>query len=168
MTATGSSGFVAGGNAFASNTNIGLTDAYNLGVLTSGTVRMTVTAAGNVGIGTTAPTGRLTIQQALDTAAGGFRVISTAGTGSTAFYLDASNRTHIGGATSSTDAIVIINNSGVVGMGTSQPQAALDIFTTGTMSAIIIPRDTTANRNAAPSQRNASLQLQTPRKFRSL
>ena len=35
---------------------------------------------------------------------------------------------------------------GQLGIGTTTPQAAVDISTTGTLSAIIVPRDTTANR----------------------
>jgi hypothetical protein len=38
-----------------------------------------------------------------------------------------------------------------VGIGTTSPQAALDVATTGTLaSAIIVPRDSTTNRPSAP------------------
>jgi len=42
---------------------------------------------------------------------------------------------------------VLVTSSGLVGIGTTTPQAGLDVKTTGTSaSAIIIPRDTVANR----------------------
>src|SRR5262249_40050581 len=41
-----------------------------------------------------------------------------------------------------------IDASGNVGIGTTSPQAALDVFATATYSAILVPRDTTANRPA--------------------
>jgi len=44
-----------------------------------------------------------------------------------------------------------ITSSGTVGIGTGIPQAGLDIATTGTAgSAVLIPRDTTANRPSSP------------------
>ena len=40
-----------------------------------------------------------------------------------------------------------VDPTGRIGIGTTNPQAGLDIATTGTTaSAIIVPRDTTANR----------------------
>jgi hypothetical protein len=44
-----------------------------------------------------------------------------------------------------------VNGSGKMGIGTTNPQAGLDVATTGTgASAIIVPRDTTANRPSSP------------------
>jgi len=48
-------GYINGGNSFAGNATIGLNDAYNLGFETGGTTKMTITSAGNVGIGTASP-----------------------------------------------------------------------------------------------------------------
>ncbi len=48
-------------------------------------------------------------------------------------------------ATSTTPKMVV-TGSGNVGIGVTAPQAALDVAATGITSAIIIPRDTTANR----------------------
>ncbi len=50
--------FFQGGNAFGAPATLGTTDATNLNIITNNTTRMTVTSAGNVGIGTAAP-GRL-------------------------------------------------------------------------------------------------------------
>lgn len=50
---------------------------------------------------------------------------------------------------------------GWVGIGTASPNGALDVFMTGTSSAIIIPRDTTGNRPAAGFQVNGMLRYNT-------
>ena len=53
--------------------------------------------------------------------------------------------------TTAGNAALTIAPSGSIGIGTATPQAALDIFATGTgASAILIPRDTASNRPSAP------------------
>ncbi|MFN8846925.1 MAG: hypothetical protein ACK5V3_15705 [Bdellovibrionales bacterium] len=52
---TPAGGFINNGNSFAANATLGINDAFDLNIETSGVPRMTVTAAGNVGIGTTNP-----------------------------------------------------------------------------------------------------------------
>ena len=51
--------FVQGGNSFGTTTILGTNDNQNLQFETSGSVRMTISSSGNVGIGTTTPTARL-------------------------------------------------------------------------------------------------------------
>jgi hypothetical protein len=53
--------FVNGGNAFGVPAVLGTADAQNLTIMTSSTPRMTIAAAGNIGIGTTSPTATLDI-----------------------------------------------------------------------------------------------------------
>jgi len=52
---TASTAFVNGGNSFGANSNLGNNDNFDLNIKTNNATRMTVTAAGNVGIGTTSP-----------------------------------------------------------------------------------------------------------------
>ncbi len=54
-----------------------------------------------------------------------------------------------GTGASRSNAMMVLKN-GKVGIGTNTPQAQLDVATTGTNSAVIIPRATTANRPTAP------------------
>jgi hypothetical protein len=56
-----SSGFVNGGNSFGANATLGTNDNFTLGFKTNNTTKMTIDAAGLVGIGTTAPTSLLTL-----------------------------------------------------------------------------------------------------------
>ena len=60
VTGTGAP-FVNGGNAFGAVSNIGNADNFDLNVKTNNLNRMTITAAGNVGIGTTAPAALLSV-----------------------------------------------------------------------------------------------------------
>ncbi len=54
-----------------------------------------------------------------------------------------------GTGASRSNAMMVLKN-GKVGIGTNTPQAQLDVATTGTNSAVIIPRATTANRPSTP------------------
>jgi len=53
--ASSSSGFVNGGNTVGANATLGTNDNYDLSIETNNTTQMTVTKAGKVGIGITAP-----------------------------------------------------------------------------------------------------------------
>jgi hypothetical protein len=54
-----------------------------------------------------------------------------------------------------------ITTPGWVGIGTTAPKGALDIFLTGTASALIVPRDTTANRPATGFQVDGMIRYNT-------
>lgn len=64
--------YVNGGNSFSTKGSIGLLDNYDFEVLTSGQPRVTVTSAGNVGIGTTTPTQKLSVVGAIQSTTTGF------------------------------------------------------------------------------------------------
>lgn len=66
-------GFINGGNTFGANSTLGNKDAFKLGFITNNTTAMTLDSSGNVGIGTTSPSGTLEVQ-------GGTGAASTAGT----------------------------------------------------------------------------------------
>jgi len=53
------SGYLNGGNSFGGNAIIGLNDAFDLGVETGGTTKLTVESGGDVGVGITNPTVKL-------------------------------------------------------------------------------------------------------------
>jgi hypothetical protein len=59
ITPTGTNAFVQGGNSFGTTALLGTNDNQNLQLETSGSVRMTISSSGNVGIGTTSPTAKL-------------------------------------------------------------------------------------------------------------
>ncbi len=62
----GSSNYANGGNAFAGNATIGLTDNFRLDIITNNTAKLTVLGSGFVGIGTTAPGQLFTIRRAVN------------------------------------------------------------------------------------------------------
>lgn len=158
--------FVSGGNAFAGNTNIGLTDNFNLNVITSNSTRMTVDWRGFVGIGTTTPLSMLQVSQDINGTGLNYDIgqivasgAATPTAGVTVGYDTTNNKGFIYARTTGVSSRPLdINKSsiysagatGVVGMGTATPQSVLDVVSTSTMSAIIVPRATTAARNAAP------------------
>ncbi len=65
--------FKQGGNAFALSSNIGTNDAFDLNLKTNNTSRMTVTSAGNVGIGTNLPAQKLSVAGTIESTSGGFK-----------------------------------------------------------------------------------------------
>jgi len=98
--------FVQNGNSFGATALLGTNDNQNLQLETSGSVRMTISSSGNVGIGTTAPLARLHISGANNDSL--LRIQSPASA-----------------------SIMFVSGSGNVGLGTLTPTATLEIASTG-------------------------------------
>ncbi len=61
ITPTGTNAFVQGGNSFGTIALLGTNDTQNLQFETSGSVRMTISSSGNIGIGTATPSTTLQV-----------------------------------------------------------------------------------------------------------
>ena len=68
ITPTGTNAFVQGGNSFGTTTILGTNDNQDLQFETSGSVRMTISSSGNVGIGTVTPTQKLEVSDNINNA----------------------------------------------------------------------------------------------------
>ena len=170
-TSSGSAGaFINGGNSFGTAATLGTTDLNNLQLLTNGSPRLTLMASGNIGIASTAPAYPLDVGGIIR--GGGiystgvfFKLGASSATGpafsqngdsQTGMFLPGSG---VVGFTSASIEAMRINTGGNVGIGTSSPQAILDINGSGTsQSAMIVPRDSTAAR---PTGINGMLRYNT-------
>ena len=99
---------------------LGVTSNHPLTFGTNDTERMRITAAGNVGIGTTSPSGKLQVE------ASNSRLLI--GSGGSDNYYDADFHIFRGALSASAPERMRIDNSGNVGIGTSAPQRPLHVF----------------------------------------
>ena len=130
-----------------------------LSLSSNGTAALSVVASGAVGIGSTAPTAGYVLDANGNVRANGnvFAVGNLTGAQLYAPFVkgspSAANQTLIIDSTDNVAKgnILIAPGGGNVGIGTAAPAAALDVYATGTgSSAIVVPRDTLANRPSAP------------------
>ncbi|MDD0853717.1 tail fiber domain-containing protein [Halobacteriovorax sp. GB3] len=104
---------------------------------TSGSTKATLTNTGSLGLGLTSPASKFHIKQSSDAAHEGFRITNNANTASFGIYVDASDNTHLGAPTGSPDAIVLDNDNGNIGFGTSAPVVDLHIKETTNSQATL-------------------------------
>ena len=119
--------FIQSGNSFGTTALLGTNDNQALALETSGSERMRITSAGNVGIGTTSPGYPLSIENTSEF------LLTYKRTGGTSklwgFGADNSS-TYFKNLTDSTIAYTV-TNGGNVGIGTSAPTFQLDVSRTG-------------------------------------
>jgi len=171
-------GINSSGNAFISNN-----EDKSLTIQTSGTDRMHITSAGKVGIGTTTPDKILHIggggQTPFQTADGLYVNPNAASvaisaediTGVEGGIMAHNNGNVYIGAWSNHSVMFrtdnldrgIIDASGNFGIGTTSPQGALDV--SSTTGAFIVPRMTTAQRNALTAVNGMIIYNTTTNKF---
>jgi hypothetical protein len=157
-----------GGNLKGSNITIGTNDSYNLNLETANATRMTITSAGDVGIGTAAPTVKLHIEGnsnptslIKNTSTAGYSQMlfgNTVANGN-GFWLNGSAQAGYGGTNSLnayvsngvlafhtasvTNAFTLLQN-GYVGIGTTSPTNLLHIYSEATSGAaqLLVQNDT--------------------------
>jgi len=140
ISTTGTNAFVQGGNSFGAAALIGTNDNQNFAIETNGSTKVTVDTSGNVGIGTTSPTGSLQVNGILSISNN-----AVIGQGNAYGTIGAANFTTLKLYDSSTGDTVLNNqgyniqlqtagsskltiaNGGSVGIGTNTPRDTLDI-----------------------------------------
>ena len=133
ITPTGTNAFVQGGNSFGTTTILGTNDNQNLQFETSGSVRMTISSSGNVGIGTITPTNTLNVN-GTTFLQGGQTTVRGSGATSTTTALRVENSAATArltilddGTSAFNTSHLYISSSGNVGIGTTTPTTRLHI-----------------------------------------
>jgi hypothetical protein len=122
------SGFawMLGGNTLTSEQTLGTLSAHDLPIITAGTERVRITQAGDVGIGTSTPGARLDVVN--PTGGGVLRLQAVLGQmGALLEWVDETG-TPWG----------VIDNSGLVGIGTATPVQKLHVVGNGAVSAVFV------------------------------
>jgi len=163
---SGASGteFVQNGNTFAAAATLGTNDNFALNFETNNVTAMTILPSGNVGIGTTTPDKKLTIyngtvnhRTGLDD--GGLYFTNLAGAYNNSITTNGNSTMYVTGEsslvlqTSGTDRLKV-DYLGNVGVGTSSPNTTSILDLTSTTKGFLLPRMTTAQRNAIASPAN--------------
>ena len=149
--------FLQGGNSFGTTALLGTNDVQNLQFETSGSVRMTISSSGNVGIGTTSPAYKLDVNGSAYSSLGlitqGYTIAASGlniemGTVSGYAQINSYNRTTSAYGSFRLDGSNIILNSasgGNVGIGTTSPTAKLHISGSNTDAILQITSPASAS-----------------------
>ena len=126
--------FTNGGDATGAARTLGNTDAFDLGIVTNGERRFTITADGKGGFGTTNPSSRLSVTGSEAATHGKEAAISISNTasGGANWYLRAGatgNQTPEGGFSIADDSDyrLTVDSTGKVGIGTTAPKQTLHV-----------------------------------------
>jgi hypothetical protein len=118
--------WMLGGNTLTSEQTLGTLSAHDLPIITAGTERVRITQAGDVGIGTSTPGARLDVVN--PTGGGVLRLQAVVGqTGALLEWVNELGNT-----------LGVIDNSGLVGIGTATPVQKLHVEGNGTASAVFV------------------------------
>jgi predicted acyltransferase (DUF342 family) len=122
----GSTAWLLTGNTLSGGEVLGSLNPQPLVLVTSNVERMRITAAGDVGIGTNAPAARLDVVN--PTGGGVLRLQAVVGqTGALLEWVDDLGNTQ-----------GVIDNSGLVGIGTAEPVQKLHVVGNGSVSAVFV------------------------------
>lgn len=139
VTSTGNEVYI-GGNSVGANMLIGTNDNFNLNIETAGTTKMTVTSAGNVGIGTPTPVTRLHVNGEYNN--NGIYISRGASPigylGSYSSYTASGNNDSLILATYGSNCL-INPSTGNVGIGTTAPAAKLQVGPGDSGNLVVIP-----------------------------
>ena len=129
----GTNGFIQNGNSFGTTALVGTNDNQAFAFETSGSERMRITSAGNVGIGTTSPYSRFTTLGALSTSTSQISIVNSEG-GHTILRTGISGITNSGFSLISADVAgtnqntrLVVSSAGNVGIGTTSPLGKLQV-----------------------------------------
>lgn len=127
----GTGGSAAGNPSFRDNVVVGSQSAHPLVFNTSDAERMRINSAGNVGIGTTSPSAKLQVVGTTQVDNGGINLGGTSSvSGNNPQLRRANSSNDLGIATGGSDRITVLG-TGNVGIGTTSPDAKLEVRADG-------------------------------------
>ncbi len=167
-TGTGAA-FVQGGNSFGATAVLGTNDSNNLEIETAGSTRLTVGTNGNVGLGTTGTSYRLTVNYTAPASftnaasdfnqmwqAGGTNILGVAAsTGDTTARLVTNNGYNLAfNVNGAATAQMTLTTAGNLGIGRTNPQYLLDVSKANTSTGAFSSNAQMALRNSDGTTNN--------------
>jgi len=156
--------YIQGGNSFGTQALLGTNDAQNLAFETNGTVRMTINGNnGSIGIGTTIPTGRITIQRSGTGVDTDIDFLNEAGQGPKAKIRFGGTNEELSFWTGGTASErVRITSVGNVGIGLTSPVAKLQISGSNTDAILLVNSPASASILVVSGSGNVGIGTTSP------